>query len=254
MKLDGASVVVTGTFPDYDDGELEELLRERGADVVSMNPGVELVIAGDAPGSEYDEARELGIRVVEAEGLAALLEGREPEPAVVDASPPPEEPPPAEAEPIPGLPPNEPTDDGEREFGKGARVKIVSGLEGVGVVGEIFWWGESKYGDGMRAGVSADDDETYWVDEENLGWPDEDIPEDVLEAAKEASEFRKGDDVRVKSGKHEGATGVIFWWGESKWGDGMRAGVETEDDQTIWVDAEHLEAIEGEADDDPIPF
>lgn len=266
MKLDGTSVVITGSFSGYGDGELQKALEERGATVVGMSPAVELVVAGDEPGTEYDEARELGIRVVESDGLEALLEGRELKPATTTAAPPAEptdvpEPPAgltgpagaaaaaAEAEKAKG------DDDGERTFEKGARVKIVSGLEGVGVVGEIFWWGESKFGDGMRAGVSPDDeDETYWVDEEHLGWPDEDIPEEVMEAAEQASVFSKGDRVRVTSGKHEGATGVIFWWGESKWGDGMRAGINTDDDDTAWVDAEHLESAEPDEADDPIPF
>jgi hypothetical protein len=260
MDLDGTSVVVTGSFEGYGEGEVEAALVERGAKIVTMNPGVELVIAGAQPGLEYDEARELGIRVVGADGLQALLDGREPEPAVVDQRPPPEEPEPFE-EPPPFVPPKSPEPEpdranvegegGEQEFGKGARVKIIGGLEGVGAVGEIFWWGESKYGEGMRAGVSTDDDQTYWVDEEDLGWPDEEVAPEVLEAAEEAAQFGRGDEIRVKAGKHEGATGTIFWWGKSKWGEGMRAGVETDDGQKIWVDAEQLERGE---DDESIPF
>lgn len=134
--------------------------------------------------------------------------------------------------------------NGPREFGRGAEVKIVRGKEAVGVVGEIFWWGESKYGEGMRAGVKGPDDTSYWIDEENLGWPDEEIPEEVLEAAAAAPNMGKGDRVRVTSGRDSGKEGVIFWWGESKYGDGMRAGFKTDEDQTIWSDAGELELVD----------
>ena len=61
--------------------------------------------------------------------------------------------------------------------------------------------------------------------------------------AKEAARFDRGDRVRVISGKDEGAEGTIFWWGESKFGDGMRAGIET-DGGKVWVDAIHLLALD----------
>lgn len=53
------------------------------------------------------------------------------------------------------------------EFERGARVRIVGG-KGKGVAGEVFWWGKSKFGDGMRAGVTGDDGEKYWVDADDL--------------------------------------------------------------------------------------
>ncbi len=147
---------------------------------------------------------------------------------------------------------------GAREFGRGVEAKIVSGKEGVGVVGEIFWWGDSKYGEGMRAGIKGPGDKTYWVDEADLGWPDDDIPDAILEAAKAQPDMGKGDRVRVLNGKETGSEGVIFWWGESKWGDGMRAGLKTDDDETIWADAGDLEVVDApdapEAPDDDIPF
>lgn len=65
-----------------------------------------------------------------------------------DAPPAPEPPPPDESPPI----------------AKGARVEITGGRQGKGVVGEVFWVGESKYGPGMRYGIRADDEQTYWID------------------------------------------------------------------------------------------
>ncbi len=48
-------------------------------------------------------------------------------------------------------------------FAKGDSVKIIAGSAGVGSVGDVFWSGASKYGEGMRYGVRVDED-TYWVD------------------------------------------------------------------------------------------
>lgn len=66
-----------------------------------------------------------------------------------DGAPPAPEPPPADEGP---------------PIAKGARVEITGGKQGVGVQGEVFWAGESRYGPGMRYGIRAADDETYWVD------------------------------------------------------------------------------------------
>lgn len=271
MKLEGTKVLLSGKFEGYSADELRAELVERGAQVVdSVAPDVEVVFAGAEAGLEVDEARELGIRISTEDDMKAALTGGEP-PAkplppgsaapVLPTNGPPDAPiggssaPVSQAAQSPAAPalnqPDDGDDEGARVFEKGARVKIVGGLEGVGTVGEIFWWGESKFGDGMRAGVSADDEQKYWVDEENLGWPDEEVPDEVMEAAEQASQFRRGDEVTVKSGKDAGAAGTIFWWGESKWGDGMRAGVETDDGEKVWVDAEHLERVEVE---DDIPF
>ena len=281
MALDGTKVVLVGEFNEGSRDELAQKLKEKGAVVVDdLAPDVEVVYAGEDTGYTTDEARELGIPVRDEAALKAALEGEgarkeKPLPPVDTSIPdlPPGHPaatgspvdapassgsaPASSSAPSP-TPEGEPADGDEpTEFGKGVRVKIVGGTEGVGKTGNIFWWGESKYGEGMRAGVKGDDaDETYWVDEENLGWPDEEVPQDIIELAEKASEFGKGDRVRVTSGKNAGAEGTIFWWGESKWGDGMRAGINTDDDETVWADADILEALESDSEeaDDPIPF
>jgi hypothetical protein len=67
---------------------------------------------------------------------------------------------PEEQVPAPVLPERE-----ERApLAKGARVTITGG-EGAGQSGEVFWVGESRFGRGMRYGVRVDDEQTYWVDE-----------------------------------------------------------------------------------------
>ena len=269
MRLKGTRVVLTGSFAAFDGRDVRAALADRGAIVVEdVAPGVEVVFAGEGAGSEVDAARELGVRVKGADDLQAALSAEEPPDDEIDTSfdvgsfdlePPAylmEDAPPPEDAPVASAAPTASSGATNREFDRGATVKIVGGKQGVGEVGEIFWWGESKYGDGMRAGVKSPDGETYWVDEADLGWPDEEIPAEVVEAAKEASEFGRGDRVRVKSGKDQGAEGTIFWWGESKWGKGMRAGVETGEGEKLWIDAEHLESLDADdaEPDDDLPF
>ncbi len=278
MDLKGKKIVLTGSFGDLSRDEAISKLEAAGAEVTdSMGFDVDFVFAGEGAGAAIDDAMELGVRIREGSSLDDLMSGKgsvgpapdlqmphdaemELPPAEL-AAPPRDEPlrsAPHTADakaPSQGASKAKPTPNpssGERVMEKGARVRIVGGYEGVGEVGDIFWWGESKFGEGMRAGVTAEDGTKYWVDEENLAWPDADIDPEVLEEAKKAAEFGKGDRVRIKNGKDAGVEGTIFWWGESKWGDGMRAGIETDDGETVWSDAADLEAVEGPEDD--IPF
>jgi len=64
----------------------------------------------------------------------------------------------ADAPPAPPLPPPGPVLD------KGDRAEIVSGKDS-GKQGEVFWTGQSRYGNQMRYGIKDDDGETYWVDQ-----------------------------------------------------------------------------------------
>lgn len=125
--------------------------------------------------------------------------------------------------------------------GKGDRVKIISG-KGKDQSGSIFWVGDSRYGDGKRYGVSADDGETYWVDQEHVEAAGEAPPADPGET------FDKNDRVRFKNRGREG-TGTVFWTGKSRQGPGQRLGVRDDEnpDDAVWIDARFCERIEGEA-------
>jgi hypothetical protein len=61
-------------------------------------------------------------------------------------------------------------------FDKGDRVRIRAG-EHAGVIGAVFWVGPSKFGKGKRYGVKADDDDTYWVDQNQVERSDSSAPE-----------------------------------------------------------------------------
>lgn len=218
MSLENKKVAITGEFDGRASDEVASELVELGATIVDkVNRSTDVVAAGEGSDSAVTKkARAYGIPVLEQWQLDALLDGGDLA-ELVDLG-----------------------NHGPREFEKGATVKIVSGDEGVGMIGEIFWWGNSKFGSGMRAGLEGLDGEKYWIDEEHLGWPDDEI-EKPSEAARKLG---KGSAARVTGGEHEGKSGTIFWWGKSKYGEGMRAGLETEAGETVWVDESDLEVAD----------
>lgn len=71
---------------------------------------------------------------------------------------------PIEGAPPPPPPKAAPTGPAKDPIAKGATVKITGGREGVGKSGEIFWVGDSKFGQGMRYGIKTPDGTTFWVD------------------------------------------------------------------------------------------
>ncbi len=138
---------------------------------------------------------------------------------------------------------------------KGARVRILRG-QGAGQSGVVFWTGDGNRG--PRCGIRGDDGETYWSDVAALELTDETKPAAAPKAAKAAAKkpakrpivddddedapapapagLAKGTQVNWRKGKHTG-TGVVFWVGKNKFGDGMRAGIkDDETGETVWAD------------------
>ncbi len=126
------------------------------------------------------------------------------------------------------------------KFQKGERIKIVRGRSGVGVHGEIFWKGASKFGDGERFGMRGDDGETYWVDESEVEASDETAPEPE-------ETYEKGDRVSFRSRGREG-TGTVFWVGPSRRGPGQRLGVRDDapegEEDAVWLDDREVTLLE----------
>ena len=277
MKLKNTKVLLVGEFDNRD--TLEKRLEERGAIIAKhITRDIECVFVGTGDPVDADNAKEMGLRVSNYQDLEKALNAEEPtlpaffEEEEIDLGEMPaylNEGPPVDDSYMPSdeegsdfsdarevirskaknssKSPNPISDDadqaGEWNIERGTRVKIIGGKQGVGDVGEVFWLGENKYGPGIRAGVKTSDGKTYWVDTNDLGPTDSVVSESEIEAAKENSMFAKGDSVKIISGEGEGSNGTIFWWGESKFGPGMRAGVEAQDGEKYWVDAEHLEAL-----------
>ena len=73
--LEGMSIVVTGSLAGYSRDEAKEAIVARGGKAAgSVSKKTAYVVAGDAPGSKYDKAIELGVPVLDEDGFRDLLE------------------------------------------------------------------------------------------------------------------------------------------------------------------------------------
>nr|WP_141869389.1 NAD-dependent DNA ligase LigA [Arthrobacter sp. SLBN-53] len=78
--LEGLSIVVTGSLTGFSRDEAKEAILARGGKAAgSVSKKTSYVVAGDAPGSKYDKAIELGVPVLDEDGFVKLLsDGPEP--------------------------------------------------------------------------------------------------------------------------------------------------------------------------------
>jgi DNA ligase (NAD+) len=73
--LEGLSIVVTGSMDGFSRDEAKEAIMSRGGRAAgSVSKKTAFVIAGDAPGSKYDKALELGVPLLDENGFRVLLE------------------------------------------------------------------------------------------------------------------------------------------------------------------------------------
>jgi len=74
--LAGKTIVLTGTLPTLSRDEAKDLLEAAGAKVAgSVSKKTDYVVAGAEAGSKLDKALELGVPVLDEDGLNALLAG-----------------------------------------------------------------------------------------------------------------------------------------------------------------------------------
>lgn len=75
--LAGKTVVVTGTLESMGRKEAQDLIKQLGGKSAgSVSKKTDLVVVGEAPGSKFDKARELGVKTVnETEFLKILGRG-----------------------------------------------------------------------------------------------------------------------------------------------------------------------------------
>jgi DNA ligase (NAD+) len=67
--------VVTGTLTDFSRDQATEAVTSRGGKVSgSVSKKTSFVVVGESPGSKYDKALQLGVPVLDADGLAVLLD------------------------------------------------------------------------------------------------------------------------------------------------------------------------------------
>jgi DNA ligase (NAD+) len=74
--LSGKTFVLTGKLPNLTREEAEERIVAAGGKMAgSVSKKTAYVVVGADPGSKYDKAQELGIPVLDEEGLLNLLKG-----------------------------------------------------------------------------------------------------------------------------------------------------------------------------------
>jgi DNA ligase (NAD+) len=72
--LEGMSIVVTGSLEGFSRDEAKEAITARGGKASgSVSKKTAFVVVGDAPGSKYDKAVELGVPVLDEDGFRVLL-------------------------------------------------------------------------------------------------------------------------------------------------------------------------------------
>jgi DNA ligase (NAD+) len=75
--LAGKTFVLTGTLPTLTREAARELIERRGGRVTgSVSKKTDYVVVGETPGSKADDARRLGIAILDEAALQALVHGR----------------------------------------------------------------------------------------------------------------------------------------------------------------------------------
>ena len=72
--LEGRTFVLTGTLPNLSRGEASALIKRAGGKVTgSVSKNTDYVVAGDSPGTKLAKAEEVGVEVIDEDGLRALV-------------------------------------------------------------------------------------------------------------------------------------------------------------------------------------
>lgn len=72
--LTGKTVVFTGELKDFSRNQAENLVRQFGGNASSsVSKNTDFVVAGEHPGSKYDEARKLGIKIIDEKELKEMI-------------------------------------------------------------------------------------------------------------------------------------------------------------------------------------
>jgi DNA ligase (NAD+) len=72
--LTGKSVVVTGSLDSMSRDEAKNAVREAGGDwVSSVSKNTDYLVVGDSPGSKFDKAQKLGVKIIEEKEFIKLL-------------------------------------------------------------------------------------------------------------------------------------------------------------------------------------
>jgi DNA ligase (NAD+) len=74
MLLQGKQFVLTGGLNQYTRKEAQELIERLGGRVSSsVSKKTDFVLAGEDPGSKYDKAQALGVRIIDEQEFAEII-------------------------------------------------------------------------------------------------------------------------------------------------------------------------------------
>ncbi|MDO8602754.1 MAG: NAD-dependent DNA ligase LigA [Candidatus Omnitrophota bacterium] len=75
-NLEGKTFVVTGSMEGFSRNEMEELIRSMGGNASSsVSKNTDYVIAGKDPGSKFEKAKQLGVKIVSEQEFKKLIAG-----------------------------------------------------------------------------------------------------------------------------------------------------------------------------------
>ncbi|MCJ7729135.1 MAG: NAD-dependent DNA ligase LigA [Sedimentisphaerales bacterium] len=73
-KLTGKTIVVTGTLQNFSRQQIEEAIKNAGAKAAStVSKNTDFVLAGDNPGSKFDKAHRLGVKIITEKEFMEML-------------------------------------------------------------------------------------------------------------------------------------------------------------------------------------
>lgn len=74
-KFDGKKFVLTGELEKMSRDEAKEKIRQLGGDVSSsVSKNIDFAVVGKNPGSKYDKARELGVKIIEEDEFLRMIQ------------------------------------------------------------------------------------------------------------------------------------------------------------------------------------
>jgi len=75
-KLQGKTFVLTGELESFTRDEAKDMIRSAGGDISSaVSRKTDYLLVGENPGSKYDKAKELGVKIITEEEFKRLLRG-----------------------------------------------------------------------------------------------------------------------------------------------------------------------------------
>ncbi len=74
MKLKGLTFVLTGELENFTRDEAKDIIRKEGGNVSSsVSKQTNFVLAGENPGSKYDKAKKLGVKIIDEEEFKKMI-------------------------------------------------------------------------------------------------------------------------------------------------------------------------------------